>query len=82
MREKGRVAAPVSARAEREVGEGWLGTGVVRQGREPRVRKEKGRSYPQGWGVWALEGGLGLSGVGRADSGVERGAMSPKLGEP
>lgn len=68
VEEKGWVAAPVSARAEREVGEG--------RGRDPRVQKEEGRLYPQGWGVWALESVLRVSG---GKGGLRRGKRSHEL---
>lgn len=56
VREKGRVAAPVSARAEREVGEGWLGDWGGEAG--------KGTPSPRGEGA-VVSSGLGGLGVGR-----------------
>lgn len=74
-RRRGGVAAPVSARAERDMGEG-------RQKREPRVRNEEGAciaGLEGAWEVWAREDALGMSG---GKGGLPRGERSqePQVG--
>lgn len=85
---RGGVAALVAARAEREMGEGWLGEPGWGggQGRGPGLAQEEGGFCPPGWRgaseVWAFGRCTGDEKWERLTQGAERGARSPRLGEP